>query len=51
MLGQDLTDFLEGDVSRLIAIARAASAWSRATNAESYRQAAQTLQAVLRQTF
>lgn len=50
LLDPALVDFLERDVARLLLIARAAYAWSSATNAESYRQATQQLQSSLQPT-
>lgn len=49
MIDQNVNDFLQIDVARLMAIAKAAYAMQAANNAESYRQAVNNLQAILRQ--
>lgn len=48
MIDQSVNDFLQIDVSRLIAIAKAAYQLRSASNAEAYRQAVETLNAVLK---
>ena len=44
----ELTDFLNDDVSRLLAVAVAAVRWDRARNAETARQTAERLHASVR---